>query len=95
MAYLEEILPELRKGRKARRACWPAEDRIPNIRGISWESTIADDWELLPEPVRVADYLVEARPTRLMPYYIKETHPIGRQPEGSVLVPGSEREVAQ
>jgi hypothetical protein len=50
--------------------------------------------KLKPEPVRVADYFV------LKPYcfhghpplYPKETHPIGQQPEGSVMVPNTERD---
>lgn len=52
---------------------------------------------------RVADYLV-LQPTRWSKYqkdgivfykdtWFKETHPIGQQPEGSVLVPGSEKTI--
>lgn len=45
---------------------------------------------------RVADYLVEiTNPTPLyhLPFthWLKQTHPIGSQPEGSVMVPGSEK----
>lgn len=60
-----------------------SEDGRIECRKIEWKTK---------EPTRVADYLVEARPTRLVPYYVKETHPIGQQPKGSVMVPGSERE---
>jgi hypothetical protein len=53
------------------------------------------EWETK-EPVRVADYLVEAdwccecASKKCIPYKEK-TYPIGQQPEGSVMVPGSER----
>jgi hypothetical protein len=45
------------------------------------------------EPVRVADYLVPYGPKLCdnRQVYDKQTHPIGQQPEGAVLVPGSER----
>ena len=66
-----------------------------------------DDWVVTKKPIRVADYLVEVKHSahvinkiwgresvkmESVPYYIKQTHPIGQQPEGSVLVPGSERD---
>lgn len=58
-------------------------------RKIEWESK---------EPTRVADYLVEiTHPTPLyhLPFshWLKQTHPIGQQPEGSVMIPGSERDL--
>jgi hypothetical protein len=49
------------------------------------------EWETK-EPVRVADYLV---PLEFIGVYIKQTHPIGQQPEGAVMVPGSEREASE
>jgi hypothetical protein len=106
MAYLEEILPQIRAGRKAKRKTWgnPCFMRMTEsgiivvFDGVSRAFTgieiNADDWELVPEPVRVADYLVRSA---VLLYgqdvlYIKKTCPIGQQPEGSVMVPGSERE---
>jgi hypothetical protein len=44
-----------------------------------------------PEPTRVADYLV-FKEYYYIDCYIKQTHPIGQQPEGAVLIPGSERD---
>ena len=63
---------------------------VPNAdeyRLIEWETK---------EPVRVADYLVLTRyrfdaPPNDKAVWFKQTHPIGQQPEGSVMVPGSER----
>jgi hypothetical protein len=45
------------------------------------------------EPVRVADYLVQGGTAdgAPAPVWFKATHPIGQQPEGAVMVPGSER----
>lgn len=53
-------------------------------RKIEWESK---------EPVRVADYLVEDTFFIVNKTFVwlKQTHPIGQQPDGSVLVPNSER----
>jgi hypothetical protein len=46
-----------------------------------------------PEPLRVADYLVQGgtADSAPAPVWFKATHPIGQQPEGAVMVPGSER----
>jgi hypothetical protein len=46
-----------------------------------------------PEPVRVADYLVQGGTADGAPasVWFKATHPIGQQLEGAVMVPGSER----
>ena len=107
---LEEILPEIRKGRKARRPHWHEDAAINGrLEFVSLEGgriivqqekfnsneLLADDWELVPEPVRVADYLVPSsiwnERIRWSECWLKETHPIGSQPEGSVMVPGSER----
>lgn len=46
------------------------------------------------EPTRVADYFVQYR-SRRSDVYFKQTHPIGSQPEGSVMVPGSERNATE
>lgn len=51
-------------------------------RKIEWNATI-----------RVAEYLVPFAPNVYNnKIYDKRTHPIGQQPEGSVMVPNSERE---
>jgi len=116
MAKLEEILPEIRKGQKARRNSWPGEvdwdcyicinpefpDQLISEDGRMYlplhDDILADDWELESEPVRVADYLVPTvsqlyvYETGTYPTYFRNTLPIGQQPEGSVMVPGSERE---
>ena len=101
MANFEDIFPDVRKGRKARRACWEKgllvlEDDLYVLDGetllnpIDNEDILGDDWEIVPEPRRVADYLVPIPHSDMI--YAKQTHPIGQQPEGSVMVPGSERE---
>jgi len=109
---LEDILPQIRAGRKARYSLYgnayvqiDSEGRLRDFycdgKPAEWtilnqKELLRDDWELVPEPVRVADYLVEVINRTLLyhlphPYWLKETHPIGQQPEGSVMVPGSER----
>lgn len=63
--------------------------RFIECRKIEWESK---------EPTRVADYFVwtaisyNGQPVSNEKLYIKKTYPIGQQPEGAFLVPGSERE---
>jgi hypothetical protein len=96
---LEEILPEIRKGRKAKRNdCLTDLSANDKYLEMSAEDLLADDWELAPEPIRVADYLVPTvsqlyvYDTGIYPTYFRNTYPIGQQPEGSVLVPGSERD---
>lgn len=118
MAKFEDIIPDIRKGKKFRRAFWKADKHIYLERDVpNWGDVLTDqdglsaiffafethwiideddDWEIIPEPIRVADYLVEITdPTPLyhLPFthWLKQTHPIGQQPEGSVMVPGSER----
>ena len=103
----EEVWPYILKGKWVQRAKGAMKIRLdPDAKcfiddeesGIDLNATstfnslfYCDDWELVPEPVRVADYLV---PDASHPeVYIRRTHPIGQQPDGSVLVPGSEREV--
>jgi hypothetical protein len=119
MAYLEDILPQIRKGRKARRKpfsevyiqfdkasdaiCdFTKDGRWADVTELVSEDLLADDWELVPQPTRVADYLVQQEGvwigsgfSSIRKPYAKETHPIGQQPEGSVMVPGSEREVTE
>lgn len=53
-------------------------------------------WEIVPEHKRVADYLVpmiviENSIVKKGSRYERQTHPIGQQPDGAFLVPGSER----
>lgn len=103
---LEDILPEVRKGRKHKQKSWSETyamfDTSDHSYGVytnaggfielmelEGDDLLADDWELVPELVRVADYLV---PNLVGDYYHKETYPIGQQPEGAVMVPNSERE---
>jgi hypothetical protein len=97
MTKIEEILPKIRKGSKARRKVWPSgvfhiSSYLSSYPGLTHEDILADDWELVPEPIRVADYLVPVPFLKDAGIYAKDTHPIGQQPEGAVLVPGSERE---
>jgi len=106
MVYLEDILPQIRAGRKARRKpfsevyiqfdkasdaiCdFTKDGRWADVTELVSDDLLADDWELVPEPVRVADYLV---PNLVGDFYAKQTHPIGQQPDGAVLVPNSERD---
>jgi hypothetical protein len=111
----EEVLPALREGKKVRRVAWDSAKWVSFVGGDAWLSTgrrvtfggyllITDDWEIVQEPKRVADYLVPdgtpewaasigwwVRPSSTNRYF-KETHRVGSQPEGSVMVPGTERE---
>lgn len=127
----EEILPEIRKGRKFRQKSWELGhyfflerdvpdwgDCLTDHNGcsenfsfdISWIIDNVDDWELVPEPVQVADYFILAPPeafssgkyhpvwkwrssqsAKVCDIYYRDTYPIGKQPDGAVLVPGSER----
>jgi hypothetical protein len=57
MAYLEDILPQIRAGRKATRKAWSTIGCtiiIPtNSTGIDESNLLADDWELVPEPKKI------------------------------------------
>lgn len=72
---------------KDRAELYKMKNRI-ECRKIEWESK---------EPTRVADYLVETPYKRTdiehypPTYWERYTYPIGSQPEGSILVPNSER----
>jgi hypothetical protein len=48
----EEVLPEIRKGRKARRKDYPAAYLVNSdkYRLLTVEDVFANDWELVPEP---------------------------------------------
>lgn len=106
---IEDILPALREGKRARRPDWPEGltvtfDRkigLIDSEGDELEINLAylhaDDWELAPEPIRVADYLVPRflHPDNNKYWYVKEEHPIGMQPKSSFLVPNSEREATE
>lgn len=119
---LDEVLPALREGKRIRRDrliiylengelfcddAWRKEPYFFNEDDIFYQG-----WEIVPEIIRVADYLVpasgdwvEVSRKELLSVggliyqrdvvYIKQTHPVGSQPEGSVLVPGSESEVRE
>lgn len=98
---LEEVLPALREGKKIRAKGWRPEcyimcnkDEFIDERGHEFGfmtiGHLKADWEIVPEPTRVADYFVPYR--RRSDVYFKQTHFIGSQPEGSVLVPNSERD---
>lgn len=64
MAYLEELLPEFRKGAKIRRKCWKAGlfDTIIGRSGIFYnlKDANADDWEIYQEPINW-NYIIENR----------------------------------
>lgn len=108
MAKLEDVLPALREGKKIRAKGWRRDSFIVILGGgfknefgqrfvICSVGQLNADWEIVPESVRVADYLV---PITMIDgwiinkgsHYERQTHPIGQQPEGSVLVPGTERD---
>ena len=63
MAYLEELLPEFRKGAKIRRKYWPEENCISINRSmglhLSPVDTQADDWELCREPEPDWQYIID------------------------------------
>lgn len=122
MAKLEEVLPALREGKKIRKDkcivyldggelfCEEGGHKEPYF--LDSDHIFFQDWEIVPEPVKVADYLVPASSDWVevsrkevlsvngLIYqrdivYIKQTHTIGQQPWGSVLIPGSKREVGE
>lgn len=62
MAYLEELLPEFRKGAKIRRKEWP-ENLCVSLRNscglnIPYHDIEANDWELYQEPIDW-DYIIK------------------------------------
>ena len=97
----EEVLPALRAGKKVRRSCWPVDDSINFKTMFPLHKCLArHDWEIVPEPKHLADYLVKSK-HRLsvlgsyFPTWIQETHEVGKQPADAVLVLGSERDVTE
>lgn len=69
MSYLEELLPEFRKGAKIRRKTWGSREYLFNRKNnvISQDGTyydldsddlMADDWELYQEPIDW-DYIIK------------------------------------
>lgn len=62
MSYLEELLPEFRKGAKIRRKCW-----VCGIEGICKDENYsfhahdvdADDWEVVPDKPIDWDYIIK------------------------------------
>lgn len=72
MSYLEELLPEFRKGAKIRRSNWPdghcvkldtnkeyTVDNDNKIYTIYAEELLADNWELYQEPEPDWDYIIK------------------------------------
>lgn len=105
---LEEVLQALREGRKIRAKGWRSGCYIVRHNGgfvdernhsFVFESLgqLDADWEIVPAPVPMADYLVSTEVlidgcSVINLWYQRQTHPIGKQPKGSVLVPGTERD---
>lgn len=60
MSYLEELLPEFRKGAKIRRKHWASDAFIQNIDDddIDIKDLYRDDWELYQEPIDW-DYIIK------------------------------------
>lgn len=60
MAYLEELLPEFRKGAKIRRKHWASNAFIQNIDDddIDIKDLYRDDWELYQGPINW-DYIIK------------------------------------
>lgn len=63
MSYLEELLPEFRKGAKIRRKNWP-ENLCISLRGscginIAFYDVNADDWEKVPDNPIDWDYIIK------------------------------------
>lgn len=63
MSYLEELLPEFRKGAKIRRKYWSEENCISINRSmglhLSPVDTQADDWEICREPEPDWQYIID------------------------------------
>lgn len=61
MSYLEELLPEFRKGGRIKRKVWAYSININECIGIplSMENIKADDWELAIEPEIDWDYIIQ------------------------------------
>jgi len=89
---LEEILPEIREGRRARRKSW-AKDAWFDSSDDDYIDVMADDWELVPEFIRVADYFVPflTSDPEAQNLWLKATLRVGTQPNGSVMIPESGR----
>ena len=90
MANFEEVLPALRAGKKVRQKCRPR----AVLTNESWnvQAVLADDWEVVDEPKRVAEYFCKSLFVVPSGYaWFRETHEVGKQPEGAVLIPGTER----
>lgn len=70
MAYLEELLPEFRKGAKIRRRCWKPECFLFIRNGLIFDqedcvytsyatSILEDDWELYKDPAPDWNYIID------------------------------------
>lgn len=101
----EDVLPALRAGGKVRLTTpnelhgdgyifsngYHYRSSDCGIVNLSREYIDSHDWEIVPEPKRVADYLA---PCPNMPtVWFQNTYEIGKQPVDAVLIPGTEREV--
>lgn len=107
---LEDVLPALREGKRIRRNKWDDDlwvrlqdaglvDDSAESFEFNGTHTLADDWEIVPEPTRVADFLVPDSFSMTVSgkcsHWVSKTYPIGQHPEGSVMIPGSERNAAE
>lgn len=111
--YFEEVLPYLRKGRKVRRKghkqIFMLKPEYPSLideEGAEYclddSSTFdsvffCDDWEVVLEVRKVADYLTPQEPKVICgtwtPFnYFRVTKTVGTELPGDVLIPGTERE---
>lgn len=70
MSYLEELLPEFRKGAKIRRRCWDEDNYLVlfeeyiiadagNIYEFCSQEFLVDDWELYQEPQPDWDHIIK------------------------------------
>jgi hypothetical protein len=103
----EEIMPALRAGKKVRLKAWAnlRDEYLSLADSCNAElmlfQVVMDEWEVVPEPTRVADYwvpdscwgYVRMDPTAVE-FARKHTIAIGEQPDTAVLIPGTEREVS-
>ena len=90
MSYLEELLPEFRKGVKIRRSNWPeghlvkldtskkfTVDNNGKIYTIYAEELLADNWEFYQEPEPDWDYIIKSKSLCWFWDYKEESNVIG------------------
>jgi hypothetical protein len=96
----EEIMPALRAGKKVRLKAWAnLRDEYLSLADDNAElmlfQVVMDEWEVVPEPTRVADYWVptinrvDNTPSGCA---FRHTIAIGKQPDTAVLIPGTEKD---